>query len=874
MKKLYVLLFFGSLLFFKTDLVAQCGAGYTQAQLNWDYLDFLPSSDANYTDWYTAATRPYSQDFTIGTRRVNFTMAPAANITLDGENGTHTGNVGSFATAGFDVQFTTTSSANTTITMTFDADVANVKFSLFDVDNNQAVAIKALNTAAVAQSITIAKANVGSAINITGSPGTAPVATGPNTGYNNANNLGTINITITGPVKTITITLNNATGNIWLGDIDACVTGSFPVGYRSISRPFTGMPPYILTVMNNQFMLLDPKTGRAKGFFTDPGWTNMNGMAYDPYNRLLYYTYSLRSAAPGGNAGTKTIFRYSVDNETITALVPDVNASPLFIPTYEPGVTSGSASFYNGSLYFGVESSNTDKNSGRENTVWKIDFDASQNPIRASQVYAARVDSNISGDDLLIHDWSDIGVTNNGMLYDFDGASDDPNYYHFNMMSGQRAGFTVAVPSTPLELTPRQLAIDWEDSVYNQGGNVNPAVGFVVPYNYNGGIVTAKLDTVKFYPGASIPSGSWGDCSEAFRPLCDFGDAPASYDPDPWSPAVNEKDTMLHIGATFDREWNKTSSLLANADGSDEDGVGTVTIFGTSSSNYHIQASVYNHTGAAATLIGWLDYNGNGLFDASEASAVVSVPSTTAMQNIDLMWTGISSPLIPGTYTYLRIRLTSASHGMGTANATGWYDNGETEDYRVTITNIVLPVQLISFDAKTITNSSVQLNWSVSGEVDVTGYEVQRSCSGSGWEPVAFVPVIQNGNSTNEYELTDNNPCKGTSQYRLTWKDANGSARYSGIRTVRITDLSPVISVSPNPAGNHATVAITSYTTGDLVSIKVVDAKGDLVYNHKTMLTAGNNSVELPAHRWPSGNYIVVVNTGSATVSQKLVVRK
>lgn len=872
MKKLYVVLFFGIAVFFIKKSAAQCGTGYTQAQLNWDNLDFLPSDNTNYTDWYTSATRPYNQEFTIGTRRINFSIAPTANITLNGENGTNTGHAGSFAQSGFDVQFTTTSTANTTITMTFDAEVANVKFSLFDVDNNQVATIRAFNAASVAQNIVVTKADAASGINITGSA-TVPVITAPNTGYANNSNDGTVNISVNGPVKTISITLSVATGSIWLSDIDACVTGSFPVGYRSISRPFTGMPPYILTVMNNQFMLLDPKTGKAKSFFTDPGWTNMNGMAYDPYNRQLYYTYSLRGSAPGGNAGTKSIFRYSVDNETVTTLVPDVTASPLFIPTYEPGVTSGSASFYNGSLYFGVESSNDDKNSGRENTVWKIDFDASQNPVRASQVYAARVDSNIDGDDMLIHDWSDIGVTNNGMLYDFDGAADNPNYYHFNMMSGQRTGWAITVPASPLELVPRQLAIDWQDSVYNQGGNVNPAIGFVVPYNYNGGIVAAKLDTVKLYPGASIPSGSWGDCSEAFRPLCDFGDAPATYDPDPWSPAVNEKDTALHLGPTFDREWNKTSSLLATADGSDEDGIGTVTIFSPVGNSYHVQVLVYNHTGAPATVIGWLDYNGNGFFDTGEASGIVNVASSTAMQNISLTWTGVSSTLVSGSYTYLRIRLASAYHGMGAANSTGWYDNGETEDYRVIVSNTVLPVQLLSFDAKVIDNASVQLAWSANGEIDMTGYEVQRNCNGTGWEAVAFVPALQDGKSIHEYELSDNYPCKGSSQYRLSWKDANNTSRYSGIRTVKLGTAS-LITLSPNPAVTNGRVAITSYTTGEPVTVKMLDAKGNLVFNHKTVLVAGTNTVELPVHRLPSGNYVVLVTTNTGSVNQKLVIRK
>src|SRR4029079_6074138 len=88
------------MLLFSFAARAQCGAGYSAAELNWDNIDFLPSNNVRYTSFYPSAAFPYNQNFTIGTRRVNFTMAPQANITLNGENGTNTAHPGSFATAG------------------------------------------------------------------------------------------------------------------------------------------------------------------------------------------------------------------------------------------------------------------------------------------------------------------------------------------------------------------------------------------------------------------------------------------------------------------------------------------------------------------------------------------------------------------------------------------------------------------------------------------------------------------------------------------------------------------------------------------------------------------------------------------------------
>ena len=174
---------FVSILVLAANGISQCPGGYTQAQLNWDNIDFLPSNNVRYTSFYPSAAFPYNQNFTIGTRTVNFAMAPQANITLNGENGTNTAHTGSFATAGDDVLFTTTSTAATTITTTFDLDVANVRFSIFDIDGSQRVNITATNALGVAQTITMAKVVAASAITIAGSGTNSATATGPVTGY-------------------------------------------------------------------------------------------------------------------------------------------------------------------------------------------------------------------------------------------------------------------------------------------------------------------------------------------------------------------------------------------------------------------------------------------------------------------------------------------------------------------------------------------------------------------------------------------------------------------------------------------------------------------------------------------------------------------
>jgi len=170
-----------------------------------------------------------------------------------------------------------------------------------------------------------------------------------------------------------------------------------------------------------------------------------------------------------------------------------------------------------------------------------------------------------------------------------------------------------------------------------------------------------------------------GDAAEAFRPKADFGDAPSTYDPAGSDPALHEKDPNLRLGSTYGYEWVKTP--IVDGDTGD-DGLGAapaLDYFGTTT--YNINVNVYNNTGADATLVCWLDWNFDGVFEPGEGQSV-TVPTSASTQLVPVSWT-MWVGNTPGTNTWLRLRLTSAANGMTVNNMTGYYPNGEVEDYPV-----------------------------------------------------------------------------------------------------------------------------------------------------------------------------------------------
>ncbi len=345
---------------------AQCPAGYSKFTLKWDYLDFF-IYNAQYTStngYLPNLAAAQTQTFAFGNQRLVISHNYVANA-FSGDNQTHTGETGSYGngnTSGpdADVQFI----GNGQIVLTFDAEVSNLQFSLFDVDNLQQVNMTAVNGAGVAQSIDFTALGTPAlqTLAITNNHTTTPQAVSTPNSSGLGRNVATsavyasFNVDVAGPVKQVTITVTNSgsdvsidNGSFWLSDITACTSGSFPTNYYSASKPFTGQPSYILHSLDKTVYALDPATGNTKAVFTDASVaTYINSMAYDPNNKFLYYV-SNGAALPGSN---RSIKKYDFNTETISTVLADINT--IGIPTSSAmGVESGGAAFYNGSLYSG-----------------------------------------------------------------------------------------------------------------------------------------------------------------------------------------------------------------------------------------------------------------------------------------------------------------------------------------------------------------------------------------------------------------------------------------------------------------------------------------------------------------------------------------
>jgi hypothetical protein len=862
--------------------LAQCPGGYSQAQLNWDNLEYYFNSGSGNGPYeaYISDTREQTQKFGIGKTWLSIVTSSNALVNVGtgnyARNGTHTGDVANFT--GEDVQFNPSANGQT-ITITFATQVQNTSFTLYDIDASARIDVDAYNAANVAQNVDITT-YASSSLTITNDNNINTfVTSGTGADQANTSNQGTATATIASAINRIVITVTTVGSNavFWLSDINACVPGSFPNNYHqtvSNLQPFTGpvanQPQYFLATPDNDAVyMVDPVTGNAKYLFQDASKDYTNSFAYDPVHRVLYYI----SEDVSVSAANKTLKKYDFNTGTSSTVVADISAT-LGIPTFSMGIESAGAAWYDGALYLGVEGGKstvgTDKT--RRSIVWRIDFDASQNPVNAYQVYATNAyDPAATGTS--IHDWGDF-LVKDGVIIDFNTARNGSNYsqskyQHFNMMTGVETIYTN--PNTVQYSGQGGLAwngdLYWmRDSVgkYNGNGTVDPA--------------TKKKLVVVTGPNGLGPYPTWvggpGDASDPFRPKSDFGDAPASYDPNPQAPATHEIIPNLRLGATVVDEWALTSSALANAESStEENGVmGGITPLNMNATfNYSVNLSVFNNTGANATLAGWLDYNFNGVFDAGEG-VTLNVPNNASAQPVTLTWPNIFVPITTNTNTFMRLRLTRAVNGMTAANGmNGWFPDGEVEDWAVLI-GATLPKDIESF---TLAKKSdgVNLNWRINVQQAVDNFEVYRSTNTSDWESVATI-TAQDGFGIREYTYNDGDPYPGTSFYRIKVNyKANGSNKFSEVRSVRFENSGTVVKVSPNPASSYAEIRLTASAKG-LATIEMFDQSGRKVYSQQKNMDVGINKIVLDnLSDYTAGIYIVRVKLAGRMMNSKLVIK-
>jgi pectinesterase len=143
-----------------------------------------------------------------------------------------------------------------------------------------------------------------------------------------------------------------------------------------------------------------------------------------------------------------------------------------------------------------------------------------------------------------------------------------------------------------------------------------------------------------------------------------------------------------------------------------------------------------------------------------------------------------------------------------------------------------LPVEMISFTAN-YSSTGVTLNWTMSSELNNSGWDVERASMKNGaeseWQKIGHVDGRPNSTELTKYSFLDRKALTGTFDYRLKQMDVNGNYTYSKSIQVAI-NIPTKISLSnyPNPF-NPTTELRYAVPEPGRVTLRVYNTIGQLI---------------------------------------------
>ena len=315
----------------------------------------------------------------------------------------------------------------------------------------------------------------------------------------------------------------------------------------------------------------------------------------------------------------------------------------------------------------------------------------------------------------------------------------------------------------------------------------------------------------------------------------------------------------------MDAEAIQNSSAAANGDDTlnsgsldDEDGIAVIPPIATGDTDYTVTVSVFNNTGATVNLCGWIDSDGNGLFDAYEY-ATISVPSSASQQSVVLNFTGLPPFTTTTGISFLRLRIANVT--ITADDATGALGFGEVEDH-VVLPGLTLSTLLEKFTAVPLTKS-VLLNWTVGKETNVNKYQLEHSTDNLLFTNLNTMPATGN----RSYNWIHTAPENGTNYYRLKIIGTAGNIKYSNIQKVNF-GLNSTATIYPNPAKDVININLTGGILNKPAIISIHSFDGKALSQKKINSLSQRETFDVSP--LTDGQYILKIHTDSEEIVRKI----
>lgn len=223
-----------------------------------------------------------------------------------------------------------------------------------------------------------------------------------------------------------------------------------------------------------------------------------------------------------------------------------------------------------------------------------------------------------------------------------------------------------------------------------------------------------------------------------------------------------------------------------------------------------------------------------------------------------------STPGTPGTDCNTGTAACDASGNDGgtctTCTSTGWTVPGTT---------LPLPIELGSFKAQLLTNSTVDIRWVTITEKNTDYFEIEKTQDFRTIKALTQQKAAGNSKELKYYQAIDRYPLAGLNYYRLKSVDFDGTTSYSQWVAINLEVTQITLDVYPNPANELVQVNIKGAKSGK-TQVFVINALGQIAT--KASVT-GEQALTIPTAKLAPGVYTLKILHQQQIYYKQLIVK-
>jgi len=176
-----------------------------------------------------------------------------------------------------------------------------------------------------------------------------------------------------------------------------------------------------------------------------------------------------------------------------------------------------------------------------------------------------------------------------------------------------------------------------------------------------------------------------------------------------------------------------------------------------------------------------------------------------------------------------------------------------------------LPVKFAQFNV-TASAQSVLVQWATSAEESAARFEIERSTNGNNWITIGSLSAKGTTTTYSNYSFTDKTSPVATAYYRVKQIDIDGSAMYTGIKSIK-KQAGEQISIS---AVNGAAVLEFATTVNSSVTVSFVSLAGQ-VLSQQTIVNPFGQVILKNRNNLRGAVVVVVTSSQNGRVAKQIL---